>query len=82
VLGIANGELPDSATDFLDKSLQEANKNYKVAREKALKGVRIKAVPADRIYAWLETRKKKGGQIKVPKVMKGEVMEELLAFLK
>ncbi len=81
VLGTANGDLADTAAKFLDKSLQEANKNYKVARQKALKGIRVKAVPANRIYAWLETRKKKGGQIKVPKVMKGKMMEKLLAFL-
>lgn len=69
---------PEKVAARLDEQLQEANKNYRVAREKALKGVRVVVVPVDEIYRWLEGRKKKGGQIKVPKVMKSEMMEELL----
>ena len=81
VLG-TSGKVPgEDAADTLDGLLQEANKNYRVARQKALKGVRVRAVECDRIYAWLETKKKKGGQIKVPKVMKEEMMLELLSYL-
>ncbi|MGB3548680.1 MAG: GH3 auxin-responsive promoter family protein [Saprospiraceae bacterium] len=67
--------------EFLDANLRGANKNYNVARTKALKEIRVKTVPADRLYAWLETTKKKGGQIKMPKVMGEEKMRELLGFL-
>lgn len=81
VLGTSGELAPDDAAKTLDGLLQEANKNYRVAREKALKGVRAVAVPSDKIYSWLETKKKKGGQIKVPKVMKEEMMLELLAFI-
>ena len=81
VLG-AKGEVDaERAAADLDKLLQKSNKNYRVAREKALKGVRVRCVPPDAIYAWLEKTKKKGGQIKVPKVMKEEMMLELLAHL-
>ncbi|PHI18765.1 GH3 auxin-responsive promoter [Lewinellaceae bacterium SD302] len=67
---------------LLDEHLKEANKNYKVARSKALKGINVLAVEVDDIYNWLESKKKKGGQIKVPKVMKEEMMLELLENLK
>ncbi|MEL7162146.1 MAG: GH3 auxin-responsive promoter family protein, partial [Bacteroidota bacterium] len=81
VLGV-NGDIPEEkAATRLDELLQEANKNYRVARQKALKGVNARVVPVDRIYAWLEQKKKKGGQIKVPKVMKGKMMRRLLEFL-
>lgn len=82
VLGLENGELdPETAKRELDSHLQQANKNYKVARNKALKDILIRVEPADRLYAFLEQTKKKGGQIKFPKVMPEEKMLELLAFL-
>ncbi len=82
VLGLEEGELDaEQAKTALDTHLQEANKNYQVARQKALKDLRVKVVPADRLYAFLEQTKKKGGQIKFPKVMPEEKLLELLEFL-
>ena len=82
VLGLESGDLdPEVAKLELDRHLQEANKNYKVARNKALKDLRLRVEPADRLYAFLEQTKKKGGQIKFPKVMPEEKLLELLAFL-
>jgi hypothetical protein len=72
----------DKATKVLDEYLKESNKNYKVARNKALKGIKVRTVPADRIYDWIEEEKKKGGQVKIPKIMKQEEMKELLEYLK
>lgn len=72
----------EKAAGLLDGILQEANKNYKVAREKALKGVKVLSTPKNKFYNWLESRKKKGGQAKTPKVMKEEMMVDLLKFLK
>jgi alpha-tubulin suppressor-like RCC1 family protein len=67
------------AAQILDEILQGLNKNYKVARTKALQDVRVKAVRPDTLYSWLESRKnKKGGQIKLPKVMKEKMMLKLL----
>ena len=34
------------------------------------------------LYDWLEKRKKKGGQIKLPKVMDEDLMRDLMAFIK
>lgn len=68
-------------TEQLDRILQENNKNYKVARTKALKGLEVNAVPAKVFYDWAEAKKKKGGQTKVPKVMQEEMFEEWEEFI-
>jgi hypothetical protein len=66
----------------LDEVLQEANKNYKVARSKALKGVKVTTVPPDLFPEWSGANKKKGGQVKMEKVMKEEKFAEWEAFVK
>lgn len=81
ILGASEKLEEEKAAAKLDNLLQKANKNYRVARQKALRGVQVKVVVPDQIYSWLESKKKKGGQIKVPKVMKEEMMRELLKFL-
>ncbi len=58
------------AAEIIDTELCENNKNYKVARTKALKGVEVEAVPVDQFYSWSEEYKKLGGQAKIPRVMK------------
>jgi len=67
--------------ELLDETLRKSNKNYQVARNKALKGVEVKAITKDQYYAYLEKGKKKGGQTKTPKVMKEEGMNEFLAYV-
>ncbi len=67
---------------FLDKELVEGNKGYKVARSKALKGVKAEVVPIDFFYKWSEEYKKLGGQTKIPRVMKGEEFMEFEKFIK
>lgn len=61
-----------SVARFLDSELSEANKNYKVARSKALKGVEAEVIPVEKFYLWSEEHKKLGGQTKIPRVMKEE----------
>ncbi|NEN22383.1 GH3 auxin-responsive promoter family protein [Cryomorpha ignava] len=68
--------------DLLDKSLTEANKNYKVARSKALKGVKVESISKETYHGFLAKSKKKGGQVKTPKVMTTEKMNEFLEFIK
>jgi hypothetical protein len=65
----------------LDSILKDNNKNYKVARTKALKRVEVKLVPASHFYDWAEATRKKGGQTKVPKVMKEEQFSEWEEFI-
>ncbi len=74
----------DSAdvAQLLDETLRESNKNYDVARTKALKGVEATIIPCERFTQWNERTKKKGGQAKMPKVMKEEDFLEFEAFVK
>ena len=64
----------------LDEVLQEMNKNYRVARSKALKDVRVEVIPTEVFYRWSEASKKKGGQVKTPRVMKEDEFAEWEAF--
>lgn len=68
--------------DKLDATLKELNKNYQVARQKSLKDIQVTTMSSELIYDWLESKKKKGGQIKTPKIMKAKMMQELLSFAK
>lgn len=76
-------EQPDaeSIAEALDQELQDANKNYAVARSKALKGVRVKFISKEEYTSYLERSKQKGGQVKTPKVMGEERMREMLKGL-
>jgi hypothetical protein len=56
----------------LDELLRDANKNYKVARSKALKGVKVFTVDPAVFYEWNDRNKKKGGQVKMERVMSEE----------
>jgi hypothetical protein len=71
---ISADKFPDnvSVATSLDKTLQASNKNYTVARGKALKGVEVVLVPETVFYKWSEENKKLGGQVKIPRVMKEE----------
>lgn len=82
ILGTDEAIEPHRATELLDQFLKELNKNYRIARSKALKYIQLQQIPKEGFYEWLEVNKKKGGQIKVPKVMTAEKMQEFVSFLK
>ncbi|MDG3583797.1 GH3 family domain-containing protein [Galbibacter pacificus] len=65
----------------LDEALKKANKNYKVARSKALKGVKLVAVPPAVFHDWNEHNKKKGGQVKMERVMDKDKFKEWEEFV-
>lgn len=78
-------DCPANPTDIassLDKILKQANNNYKVARSKALKGVKVTKVPPFLFIDWSTTQKKKGGQVKMEKVMSEEKFKEWEDFVK
>lgn len=56
----------------LDNNLKEINKNYKKTRTKAVKNVEVRVIPIEKFLNWVEAKKQKGGQAKVPRVMKEE----------
>lgn len=81
VLG-SEGEFDESgAEQQLDEILKDINKAYDMARGKALRYIKVKRVPKKALYDWLEANKKKGGQVKLPKIMEEDKMRELLDFL-
>ena len=61
--------------------LCQNNKNYAVARTKALKGVEVEVVQIEQFYAWSEEFKKMGGQAKIPRVMKEEAFNEFRDYV-
>lgn len=65
----------------LDEILKSKNKNYAVARNKALKSIAVKIASKEQYKKYLESTKKAGGQVKTPKVMKAKKMRRLLDFL-
>jgi hypothetical protein len=67
--------------DTLDAALKERSKNYAVARTRALKTVKVELIPEDIFYQWSQETKKKGGQIKIPRVMKQEDFEQFSSFV-
>jgi hypothetical protein len=69
------------AAEIIDAELCDNNKNYAVARTKALKGVHVEAAPVQQFYSWSETFKKLGGQAKIPRVMKEDEFNEFRAFV-
>lgn len=80
-LGSNKKMAPAEITTFLDQQLAESNKNYKVARNKALKGIEVEVIPADHFYRWSETHKKLGGQAKIPRVMQEEDFNAFEAYI-
>jgi hypothetical protein len=71
----------EGLAEKLDELLQSANKNYAVARSKALKGISVKVISKALYTDYLAHSNKKGGQTKTPKVMKAEKMKSLLEFI-
>ncbi len=67
---------------ILDNLLKESNKNYKVARSKALKSVEVRMIPAKIFQHWAEETKQKGGQVKVPRVMKEQDFKQWEQYVK
>ncbi|VXB44976.1 GH3 family domain-containing protein [Maribacter litoralis] len=80
-LGTSATQDPNEIAEKLDASLKAANKNYKVARSKALKGVKVFTINPDVFYSWNDSNKKKGGQVKMERVMKEDKFAEWEAFV-
>ena len=81
-LGSSNTDLENSkVAASLDSKLKAANKNYKVARTKALNGVKVNLIKPNVFYDWNARNKKKGGQVKMERVMDEEKFAEWEAFV-
>ncbi len=73
---------PDEIAKALDKALKEANNNYAVARSKALKGIKVNTIPCTIFHEWNAQNKKKGGQVKMEKVMDEDKFKSWQEFVK
>ena len=71
----------DEIANQLDNHLKDGNKNYRVARSKALAGVKVFIVPINVFHEWSGNNKKKGGQVKMERVMGESKFEEWEAFV-
>ncbi|MGY5847575.1 GH3 family domain-containing protein [Salegentibacter sp. HM20] len=81
-LGTDASNSEEELAEALDESLKDANKNYRVARSKALKGVKVSKVDPNMFHEWNAANKKKGGQVKMEKVMNEEKFAEWEKFVK
>ncbi|WP_066221609.1 GH3 family domain-containing protein [Formosa haliotis] len=68
--------------EAIDSYLKDANKNYKVARSKALKGVKVNLIKPELFYDWNAENKKKGGQVKMERVMNEDKFATWESFIK
>ncbi|MEP3839179.1 MAG: GH3 auxin-responsive promoter family protein [Algibacter sp.] len=81
-LGSENENLNSTEVSVaLDGFLKDANKNYKVARSKALKGVNAKVINPAIFHEWSGVNKKKGGQVKMERVMGEDKFKEWETFV-
>lgn len=80
-LGTEDQLKEEDVANSLDSFLKDANKNYKVARSKALKGVKVTTVAPSVFYEWSGANKKKGGQVKMERVMNEDKFKEWEKFV-
>jgi hypothetical protein len=66
----------------IDCFLKINNKNYAVARTKALKAIEVELFSVDKFYRWSQEKKNLGGQAKIPRVLKEEEFLEVENSLK
>lgn len=67
--------------ESLDVFLKGINKSYNDARRRGVKRVELTLVSPAAFYAWNEQEQKKGGQVKMPRVMKEEEFARWEAFV-
>ena len=67
-------------TGQLDEALRRAVPHYDEARAQ-LAGVEAEVVAPEVFYRWLEQNKKRGGQIKMPRLLRGEQLSDWQAFV-
>jgi len=65
----------------LDLTLKILNDDYRVERSAALQNIKINLLPSSTFYDWLQLNGKLGGQVKFPRVLKNEMLENWKSFL-
>jgi len=80
-LGIEGEADNKMLAEAIDESLK-GNRSYRSARGKALKGVQVVSIPPDIFFEWNARNKKKGGQVKMEKVMTSEKFKDWEDFVR
>ncbi len=95
-MGISHGELfahqwyigcdkklnPEKVKLKLDADLKILNDDYKVERMHGLKDIFVTMIPNSYFIEFLKQRGQEGGQTKFPRVLKGKIANDWIAFLK
>lgn len=66
---------------FLNQALEELNDDYKYVRKYLLKAPRVKLLPIQKFYDFMDSKGKLGGQHKFPRVLSKDQAIEWEAFL-
>jgi len=72
---------PSVLKESLDKHLKTLNDDYVVERSAALRDVVVDVLPVARFYNYMESKGKKGGQNKFPRVLKNAQLDDWKNFL-
>lgn len=72
---------PDMLVKALDEELCRLNDDYAVERRYALRSVRAQMLPNQVFLDWLHKRGKMNGQAKIPRVLKGQQLEDFKTFI-
>jgi hypothetical protein len=67
--------------ESLDNHLKSLNDDYAVERSAALRDVIVDVLPISKFYEYMESKGKKGGQNKFPRVLKNNQLEDWKSFL-
>lgn len=80
-IGVTEDQDKQKVKDILDRKLSEINDDYRVERTSALKEVFVEILPVETFYDYLAHIGKQGGQVKFPRVIKGDFLENWEEFL-
>ena len=82
IIGSAKPLDPAIVREKLDAKLKMLNDDYATERTSALKEVIVDIVPVQVFYQFLKKKGKEGGQNKFPRVVKGQMYEDLKQFIR
>ena len=73
---------PTIFKEMLDKTLKELNDDYATERISVLKEIIVDILPESKFMDFMIKKEKVGGQHKFPRVLKGDIYQEWVEFLK
>lgn len=80
-IGVTEDQDVNEVKKVLDAKLCEINDDYAIERTSALKEVFIELIPAQKFYDYLAHIGKQGAQVKFPRVIKGDFLENWEEFI-